>query len=83
MYNLLKHAHINERQAEVIKEFINDGMTILSISEMKTRYAIAYQTARTDLQKLETAGYLKSKPVGKKRVYFKSDNFDALLGDLR
>lgn len=83
LYNLLKHAHINERQAEVIKEFINDGMTILSISEMKTRYAIAYQTARTDLQKLETAGYLKSKPVGKKRVYFKSDNFDALLGDLR
>ena len=66
---LLLKDDLNERQAEIIKDFIINSETALSINEVQSRFGIVYQTARTDLIKLTKMGYLKSKTVGKKLLF--------------
>ncbi len=79
IYNILKNEDINERQAEIVKDFMNESNKALSINDIQNKFGIAYQTARTDLMKLESLKYLKSKLVGKKYLFFKSDDFDNKL----
>lgn len=76
LFKIIKSIDVNERQAEIIKQIINEPEVILSINEIQGKFGTAYQTARTDLLELESIGYLNSKLVGKKLIFFKSDNFD-------
>jgi len=76
LYNILKNENINERQAETVKSIINEPDLILNINEIQGKFGISYQTARTDLLNLEAIGYLKSKLIGKKFIFFKSAQFD-------
>lgn len=66
----------NERQAEIIKDLINDNIISITINEVQGKFGTVYQTARVDLLKLEEMGYIMSKTVGKKLIFFKSDQFD-------
>ena len=55
----------------------------LTIKEVETRLSVVYQTARTDVMKLEALGLLmKNKVNQKKFVYFRSKNFDKILENL-
>jgi len=76
LYNILKNENINERQAETVKSIINEPDLILNINEIQGKFGTSYQTARTDLLNLEAIGYLKSKLIGKKLIFFKSEQFD-------
>lgn len=83
LYNIIKNEDINERQAEIIKTLINETDAVLSINEIQTKFGTSYQTARTDLMKLESLKYLKSKLIGKKFVFFKAEDFDNRLRKIR
>ncbi|MBC7425383.1 MAG: DeoR family transcriptional regulator, partial [Bacteroidia bacterium] len=72
-----------ERQAEIIRWLVNESDLLLSVNEVQSRFATSYQTARTDLLKLESLKYIESKFTGKKIVYFKSRDFSAKLSNLR
>ncbi len=76
LFKIIKSIDVNERQAEIIKQIIDEPDAILSINDIQGTFGTSYQTARTDLMELESIGYLKSKTVGKKIIFFKSDGFD-------
>ncbi len=76
LFKIIKSIDVNERQAEIIKQVINEPEVILSFNEIQGKFGTSYQTARTDLMGLESLGYLKCKSVGKKSIFFKSDDFD-------
>jgi len=76
LFKIIKNENINERQAETIKSIINEPDSILNINEIQAKFGTSYQTARTDLLELESIGYLKSKLIGKKLIFFKSEQFD-------
>jgi Fic family protein len=76
LFKIIKSIDVNERQAEIIKQVINEPEVILSINEVQGKFGTSYQTARTDLLELESLGYLNSKSVGKKSIFFKSNDFD-------
>jgi len=76
LFKIIRSIDVNERQAEIIKNLINEPESILSINEVQSKFGTSYQTARTDLMELENKGYLSTKTVGKKFIYFKSSEFD-------
>lgn len=82
IYSLIKKENINERQAEILSNLLNFPNKMLSIKEVQNQFATAYQTARTDLMDLVELGYLEEKLIGKKIVYFQSDNFQQKLKSL-
>ncbi|UOB18650.1 Fic family protein [Abyssalbus ytuae] len=76
LFKIIRSVDVNERQAEIIKNLINEPESILSINEIQSKFGTSYQTARTDLMELESKGYLSSKMTGKKFIYFKSPEFN-------
>lgn len=82
MYKFIKNENFNERQADLIGTLITDSQKVLTIKEVEIKYDIVYQTARTDLMGLEAMGYLKSKSVGKKLVFYVADDFDSKIRKL-
>lgn len=79
IYEIVKNIDLNSRQAAIIKEIITDKQKSLTIKEVENKFAVVYQTARTDLMDLEKKGYLNSKLVGKTFIYFPSTDFDHLV----
>ncbi len=61
--------NINHRQAEILKQFYKQPEKQFEVKEIKTTYGIAYDTARTDLQHLETIGVLTKIKIQKKYIY--------------
>lgn len=76
LFNIIKNENINERQAELVKSMINESDLILTINGVQSNFGTSYQTARTDLLELEAIGYLASKLIGKKLIFYKSEKFD-------
>lgn len=76
LFKLIKNENFNERQAEIIKDLINNEEQTISINEIQNKFGIVYQTARIDLIGLIKMEYLESKTIGKKLIFYKSDNFD-------
>lgn len=79
LFKIIKNENINERQAEIVKSLINEPDTLLSINEIQGKFGTSYQTARTDLLDLKSIGYLASKLIGKKLLFFKSEDFDGKI----
>jgi len=63
LFKLIKNEDFNERQAEIIKDAINNDEQTLTINEIQNKFGIVYQTARTDLLKLVEMGYLENKKL--------------------
>lgn len=82
MYKFIKNENFNERQADLIGTLMTDSQRVLTIKEVEIKYDIVYQTARLDLLGLEEMGYLKSKNVGKKLVFYVVDDFDSKIRKL-
>lgn len=82
MYKFIKNENFNERQADLIGTLITDSQRVLTIKEVEIKYDIVYQTARLDLLGLEEMGYLKSKNIGKKLVFYVVDDFDSKIRKL-
>lgn len=75
---------INERQAQVLQDLIDEPEKILSVTELETKFNVSNQTARNDLRGLERLGLLRSSMINKKkRVFSKSVNFDRELESLK
>jgi Fic family protein len=80
--HLIQHESINERQIQLLKNLIVDNQKSFTIQEVQTKFDIVYQTSRNDLLGLESLGYIKSKKIGKKLIFFKSDDFEKKLENL-
>lgn len=80
--HLIQHESINERQIQLLKNLIVDNQKSFTIQEVQTKFDIVYQTSRNDLLGLESLGYLISKKIGKKLIFFKSEDFDNKLENL-
>ncbi len=75
---LLKQAvkQFNLRQSLILKEIIDQPSRIFTIQEIKVKYNITYQTARTDLLNLVKQGYLQYNEKNKRFLFFKSEQFE-------
>ena len=60
---------INIRQAEILKEFINEPEKQFLIAEILSKYGVVYQTARNDLLFLARLGYLEKIKIKNKFVF--------------
>jgi Fic family protein len=82
IYSLIKNENLNERQAEIIKDFINFPNKTLGVKELQNQFAISYQTARTDLDHLVKLEYLEQKLIGKKLLFFRVSGFNQKIKNL-
>ena len=72
--------NINERQAQILKLFLDKPTISLTVKEVEQRSGVTNQTARTDLVILEELGYLENIKLNKiKQAFVKSSKFDSLL----
>jgi len=55
----------------------------MATKEVQTKYAIVYQTARTDLFGLVEMGFLEQKKMGKKMVFFVGKGFEKKMNRLK
>ncbi len=69
--DLIKSGKINERQAQILREFKEEPSKTMSIKEVESRFGVVYQTARTDLLDLVGKGFLNQTSSGKKMLFFK------------
>ncbi len=66
---------LNYRQANILEDLIQEPEKIFTIQEIVETYKVAYQTARTDLLKLVSLGYVSMKQVSKKYLFvYNPDN---------
>ena len=77
-------AGLNGRQAGMVQELLVEPDAEWTIQEVQHRFGVVYQTARTDLMRLEGIGLLEARRVGKaKLVYVRAPGFDAVVTRLR
>jgi Fic family protein len=60
---------LNLRQADILKNLLKEPDRYFSIAEIKGKYNVAYDTARTDMQYLSRLGYVKKIERGKSFMY--------------
>lgn len=82
VFEIVKYETVNERQAEILKEFIMDTKKTITVKEVEIEFGVVRQTARTDLFGLVNLGYIKEKYFGKKLVFFRVDNFEQKIEEL-
>ncbi len=71
---------INYRQALILEWFYKEPDLLLTIKEAETRLVVSNQSARVDLNELESKGYLEIIKINKiMKAYTKSNRFDNLL----
>ena len=71
---------INPRQAEIIKLFVDNAQTILTVQDVQTRFSISPTTAKADITKLMERGLLTEISFNKvKKGYVKGERFDETL----
>ena len=60
---------LNVRQRALLRSLKNGSTTSITVRSHQNQFGVAEQTARTDLQKLEKAGYLESSMYGRQVVW--------------
>ena len=83
MFTLVRNTETNKRQADLVALWLREPETMLTIAEVKTRFNVTYQTARTDLMGLVELKLADQKKSGRKLVFFRSADFDSVLRQLR
>ncbi|WP_292463404.1 Fic family protein [Methanolobus sp.] len=61
--------NLNLRQAGILKNLLKEPDRYFSIAEIKGKYNVAYDTARTDMQHLVKLGYVQRIERGKSYMY--------------
>jgi len=64
-----ENPELNFRQAEILKDLIKHSDRSFSINEIMTKFAVVYQTARSDLLLLNELGYISKRKIGKKFIF--------------
>ena len=79
VFSLITYKDFNERQIDIVQSFLADKDKILTIKEVESKFAVAYQTARTDLLSLVDKGYLRVKTMGKKMIFYGEKDLEEKL----
>ncbi|MGV8076132.1 MAG: DeoR family transcriptional regulator [Methanosarcina sp.] len=61
--------NLNLRQADILKSLLKEPERYVSIAEIKSKYNVAYDTARNDLQYLAKLGYFEMIKRGRSYMY--------------
>jgi|GEM_PF-3235986 len=61
--------NLNFRQADILKSLLKEPERYVSIAEIKSKYNVAYDTARNDIQHLTKLGYVEMIKRGKSYMY--------------
>jgi Fic family protein len=73
----LQLGDINERQAQIIRMFVDNPNEVLTVKDVQTKFIIAPTTAKTDIIGLVQRGLLTEISFNKvKTGYIKGDLFD-------
>ena len=83
LLDLKRLTTFNDRQLELVREVVTDADAQFTVREVQERFGVVTQSARTDLQGLEAAGLLNSHRRGKKVIFFRAPDFEAVLARLR
>ncbi|WP_159468674.1 Fic family protein [Dyadobacter sp. 3J3] len=79
VFSLIVNQDFNERQIDIIKDFLRDKDQTISIKEIESKFGIANQTARTDLLDLVDKGYIKVRTMGRKMIFFPIEDLEDKL----
>lgn len=77
--SLRKHPDLNHRQLAVIGHALRHPDASITVEGHQYSHGVVYETARTDLIGLVSAGYLESRKVGKKLVFTPAPGLDRKL----
>jgi Fic family protein len=83
LFHVIKNANVNERQAEVLRIFMREPERLVSIDEVKNRFKVVYQTARTDMLNLQEQGFLELTKSGNKMLFHRSGTFEARIARIK
>ena len=73
----LQLGDINERQAQIIRMFMDNPNEVLTVKDVQARFLITPTTAKTDLMGLVQRGLLTEISFNKvKKGYIKGEKFD-------
>ena len=79
VFSLVVNQDFNERQIDIIKDFLRDKDQTISIKEIESKFGIANQTARTDLLDLVDKGYIRVRTMGRKMIFFPIEDLEDKL----
>ena len=79
----LQLGDINERQAQILKLFIDNPKEVITVRNLQDKFLISPTTAKTDIIGLLQRGLLSEIAFNKvKRGYIKGEQFDELVNEL-
>lgn len=67
---ILRQAGLNPRQVQILTWLADEPDGYFTVREMEIRLGVSNQTARTDLEKLATVGYLEKVAINAKEQHF-------------
>jgi Fic family protein len=80
----LQIGDINERQAQILKMFIDNPKEVITVRSLQDKFMISPTTAKTDIIGLLKKGLLTEISFNKvKRGYIKGEKFDDLINELK
>ena len=80
----LQIGDINERQAQILKMFIDNPKEVTTVRSLQDKFMISPTTAKTDIIGLLQKGLLAEIAFNKvKRGYIKGEKFDDLINELK
>ena len=80
----LQIGDINERQAQILKIFLNNPKEVITVRSLQDKFMISPTTAKTDIIGLLNKGLLAEIAFNKvKRGYIKGEKFDDLIDELK
>ena len=80
----LQLGNINERQALIIRMFINNPNEVLTVKDIQVKFLITATTAKSDIVGLMQRGLLSEISFNKvKKGYIKGENFDDSIKQIK
>ena len=80
----LQLGNINERQAQIIRMYIDNPNEVLTVKDVQAKFLITPTTAKSDLIALVQRGLLNEISFNKvKKGYTKGENFDASIKNIK
>ena len=76
----LRMGDFNERQAQIIKLFVDDSTTLITIKDLQIKFGISPTTAKNDIIGLLKKNIITEIALNKvKRAYIRGEGLDSLL----
>ena len=79
----LQLGDINDRQAQIIKMFVDNPKEVITVKDIQTKFFISATTAKVDIMGLMNHGLINEFAFNKvKRGYVRSENFEEMVQPL-